>query len=252
MTTMMRAVVVDRPGPPEVLTLRKVPRPTVREGWTLIQVKGFGLKAETADPARGQRGGCGHERDGPSTAPCRGPSTASPGEPTGSTRTGSSAWRKSSRHTARRTHTPRRAGATAQAARQGPQHQVQPGLPVHGGGTPQRRLHHRAADRADTQRPEHTIYRITDRGRDECQAPSRPLGGASGQVSKACPLGPGSSSAAQVPDAICQRSRKWPGVGHGDQFAVFGGSCEFETLSVWRAAAAQCYLRGGMFCLPRV
>jgi hypothetical protein len=93
MTTMMRAVVVDRPGPPEVLTLRKVPRPTVREGWTLIQVKGFGLKAETTDPARGQRGGCGHERDGPSTAPCRRPSTASPGEPTGSTRTGSSGWR---------------------------------------------------------------------------------------------------------------------------------------------------------------
>ena len=85
-----------------------------------------------------------------------------------------------------------------------------------------------------------------------CRAPSRPLGGASGQVSKACPLGPGSSPAAQVPEAICQRSREWPGVGHGDQFAVSGGSCEFETLSVWRAAAAQCYLRGGMFCLPRV
>jgi hypothetical protein len=65
-------------------------------------------------------------------------------------------------------------------------------------------------------------------------------------------FGSASSSAAQVPEAICQRSRKWPGVGHGDQLAVFGGSCEFETLSVWRAAAAQCYLRCGMFCLPRV
>ena len=31
----------------------------------------------------------------------------------------------------------------------------------------------------------------------QCRAPSRPLGGASGQVSKACPFGPGSSSAAQ-------------------------------------------------------
>jgi len=35
----------------------------------LVQGKGFGLKAETTDPAREQRGGRGHGRDGPSTAP---------------------------------------------------------------------------------------------------------------------------------------------------------------------------------------
>ena len=39
----MRAVVTDRPGPPEVLEVRTVPRPAVRPGWTLVQVKAFGL-----------------------------------------------------------------------------------------------------------------------------------------------------------------------------------------------------------------
>jgi NADPH:quinone reductase-like Zn-dependent oxidoreductase len=42
-TTMMRAAVAERPGPPEVLTVREVPRPAVREGWTLVEIKGFGL-----------------------------------------------------------------------------------------------------------------------------------------------------------------------------------------------------------------
>jgi NADPH:quinone reductase-like Zn-dependent oxidoreductase len=39
----MRAVVMDKPGPPEVLEVRRVPRPAVRPGWTLVQVKAFGL-----------------------------------------------------------------------------------------------------------------------------------------------------------------------------------------------------------------
>lgn len=43
MTPMMRAAVAERPGPPDVLTVREVPRPAVREGWTLVEVKGFGL-----------------------------------------------------------------------------------------------------------------------------------------------------------------------------------------------------------------
>jgi NADPH:quinone reductase-like Zn-dependent oxidoreductase len=40
---MMRAAVVERPGPPDVLTVREVPRPEPRDGWTLVQVKAFGL-----------------------------------------------------------------------------------------------------------------------------------------------------------------------------------------------------------------
>jgi NADPH:quinone reductase-like Zn-dependent oxidoreductase len=43
MTTMMRAAVADQPGLPEVLTVREVPRPKARDGWTLVEVKGFGL-----------------------------------------------------------------------------------------------------------------------------------------------------------------------------------------------------------------
>ena len=43
MRTSMRAVVIERPGPPEVLTLqeRLVPRP--KPGWVLIRVRAFGL-----------------------------------------------------------------------------------------------------------------------------------------------------------------------------------------------------------------
>jgi len=39
----MRAAVAERPGPPGVLAVREVPRPGPREGWTLVQVKAFGL-----------------------------------------------------------------------------------------------------------------------------------------------------------------------------------------------------------------
>jgi len=43
MTTTMRAAVCARPGGPEVLEVRDVPVPAVREGWSLVQVKGAGL-----------------------------------------------------------------------------------------------------------------------------------------------------------------------------------------------------------------
>lgn len=43
MDPSMRAAVVERPGPPEVLRVRTVPRPPVRPGWTLVQVEAFGL-----------------------------------------------------------------------------------------------------------------------------------------------------------------------------------------------------------------
>jgi NADPH:quinone reductase-like Zn-dependent oxidoreductase len=39
----MRAAVCDRAGGPEVLEIRELPRPAVREGWSLVQVKGAGL-----------------------------------------------------------------------------------------------------------------------------------------------------------------------------------------------------------------
>ncbi|MBO3748245.1 zinc-binding dehydrogenase [Streptosporangiaceae bacterium NEAU-GS5] len=39
----MRAAVATRPGPPEVLEVRTVPRPEPRPGWTLVEVKAFGL-----------------------------------------------------------------------------------------------------------------------------------------------------------------------------------------------------------------
>lgn len=39
----MRAAVCEGAGPPEVLRVRELPRPEVRDGWTLARVKGFGL-----------------------------------------------------------------------------------------------------------------------------------------------------------------------------------------------------------------
>ena len=43
MTTTMRAVVLDAPGPPEALRIRDLPVPAPAPGWVLIQVKAFGL-----------------------------------------------------------------------------------------------------------------------------------------------------------------------------------------------------------------
>jgi NADPH:quinone reductase-like Zn-dependent oxidoreductase len=43
MSTTMRAAVCVRAGGPEVLEIRELPVPTVREGWSLVQVKGAGL-----------------------------------------------------------------------------------------------------------------------------------------------------------------------------------------------------------------
>jgi len=43
MTTTMRAAVCVGAGSPDVLEIRDVPVPAVREGWSLVQVKGAGL-----------------------------------------------------------------------------------------------------------------------------------------------------------------------------------------------------------------
>jgi NADPH:quinone reductase len=43
MTDTMRAVVLDAPGPPEALEIRRRPIPTPEPGWVLIRVRAFGL-----------------------------------------------------------------------------------------------------------------------------------------------------------------------------------------------------------------
>jgi NADPH:quinone reductase-like Zn-dependent oxidoreductase len=43
MSTTMRAAVCVRSGGPEVLEIRELPVPAVREGWSLVRVKGAGL-----------------------------------------------------------------------------------------------------------------------------------------------------------------------------------------------------------------
>ena len=43
MTETMRAVVLDRPGPPEALVIRDIPVPQPARGWVLIKVFAFGL-----------------------------------------------------------------------------------------------------------------------------------------------------------------------------------------------------------------
>ncbi len=43
MDASMKAVVIERPGPPEVLRLRERPVPKSKSGWALIRVRAFGL-----------------------------------------------------------------------------------------------------------------------------------------------------------------------------------------------------------------
>jgi NADPH:quinone reductase-like Zn-dependent oxidoreductase len=43
MSGTMRAAVVEKPGPPEVLQVRDAPRPVPRAGWALIRVRAFGV-----------------------------------------------------------------------------------------------------------------------------------------------------------------------------------------------------------------
>jgi len=43
MRTSMKAVVIERPGPPEVLSLQERPVPKPKPGWVLIRVRAFGL-----------------------------------------------------------------------------------------------------------------------------------------------------------------------------------------------------------------
>ncbi|MBK5111358.1 MAG: zinc-binding dehydrogenase [Thermoleophilia bacterium] len=43
MPEMMRAIVLDAPGPPAALNVREIPIPKAEPGWVLIEVKAFGL-----------------------------------------------------------------------------------------------------------------------------------------------------------------------------------------------------------------
>ena len=39
----MKAIVIYEPGGPEKLLLEERPIPKLREGWTLVKVRGFGI-----------------------------------------------------------------------------------------------------------------------------------------------------------------------------------------------------------------
>src|SRR4029079_6384848 len=52
----MRAIIIDHPGPPEVLRIREVPTPTVRPGWVLVRVKAFGLNRSEMFTRQGHSG----------------------------------------------------------------------------------------------------------------------------------------------------------------------------------------------------
>lgn len=52
----MKAIVVDRPGPPEVLQIRDIPTPAARPGWVLVRVKAFGLNRSEMFTRQGHSG----------------------------------------------------------------------------------------------------------------------------------------------------------------------------------------------------
>ena len=52
----MRAVVAERPGGPDGLVLREVPRPEPRPGWALVKVEAFGLNRSEYKTLKGYAG----------------------------------------------------------------------------------------------------------------------------------------------------------------------------------------------------
>src|ERR1700730_15710170 len=56
MSTTMRAAVCVTPGGPEVLEIRELPVPVVREGWSLVPVRGAGLNRSGLRAGEGRDG----------------------------------------------------------------------------------------------------------------------------------------------------------------------------------------------------
>jgi len=52
----MKAIVVESPGPPEVLQIRDIPRPSARAGWVLVRVHAFGLNRSEMFTRQGHSG----------------------------------------------------------------------------------------------------------------------------------------------------------------------------------------------------
>ncbi len=52
----MKAIVVEQPGPPKVLTLQECPVPTVKPGWVLVRVRAFGLNRSEMYTRQGHSG----------------------------------------------------------------------------------------------------------------------------------------------------------------------------------------------------
>ena len=50
MMSLMKAVVLDAPGPPDALQIREIPIPTPRPGEVLIKVEAFGLNRPSCIP----------------------------------------------------------------------------------------------------------------------------------------------------------------------------------------------------------
>ena len=57
MTDTMRAIVLDAPGPPDALTIRRLPVPTPAVGWSTIEVKAFGLNRSELHTRQGLASG---------------------------------------------------------------------------------------------------------------------------------------------------------------------------------------------------
>ena len=52
----MKAIILTRPGPPDVLEIREIPAPTARPGWVLVRVKAFGLNRSELFTRQGHSG----------------------------------------------------------------------------------------------------------------------------------------------------------------------------------------------------
>jgi NADPH:quinone reductase-like Zn-dependent oxidoreductase len=52
----MLAILLDQPGPPEVLQVREIPTPVARPGWVLVRVKAFGLNRSEMFTRQGHSG----------------------------------------------------------------------------------------------------------------------------------------------------------------------------------------------------